>query len=437
MSRKIVVITGMGLVTPLGGNVGENLEGVLAQRTGIASWPESKAAGETPYLGKIRSLALPEDIPARLSSQMRFLNRGSLLGFAAAREAVAGSHPDFSGIPPERRALFIASGDLTRVGYDFMYPATTDATGGRWEDMDFEKLNRSAMNKVNPFFLLESIYNNSFSFLSAFLGFSGPNTSIASLSPCGGHALELAWRTLTNGEADTALAVGCGNWISEVPVYEMEMLGILSRCRDGEKSYRPFDRGRDGFIPGEGAAAILMETSESAEARGAEVLAVIHGFGNSIEPPAGRGFGVPLEVCRQSMQDALDEAGYRAQDLGFICPHGSGTPKGDRSELRSIVAVLGENAGDIPLCALKPHTGHMAAASDIAEVVLSIKAAAAGIVPGMLNFLRPDAEFAHLNMSNASRPLRNRLFLSTSYGVLGESSSIIVEAMESRRTGDR
>lgn len=437
MSKEQVVITGMGLVTPLGGTVGENLEGVLAQQTGIACWPEHEAAGVTPYLGKIRSLAVPGDIPAKLSSQMRFLNRGSLLAFVAAREAVAGAHPDFAGIPPERRALFIASGDLSQVGYNFMYPATMDGTESRWEIMDFEKLNRSAMNKVNPFFLLESIYNNSFSFLSAFLGFMGPNTSIASLSPCGGHALELAWRTLRNGEADIALAVGCGNWISEVPVYEMEELGILSHCRDGEKSYRPFDRGRDGFIPGEGAAAILMETSESAEARGAEVLAVIHGFGNTIELPSGRGLGVPSEVNRQSMQDALDEAGCRAQDLGFICPHGSGTPKGDKSELRSIVAVLGEHAGSIPLCALKPYTGHMAAASDIAEVILGIKAAAANTLPGMLNFSRPDAEFTHLNMSSVCQPLRSRLFLSTSYGVLGESSSVIVEATASPRPGDR
>lgn len=430
-----VVITGMGLVTSLGGNVAENLEGMLAQRTGIAHCPQSGETGVTPYLGRIGTVPLPGNIPARLSSQMRFLNRGSLLGLAAAAEAVATSHHDFSGVPPERRSLFIASGDLTRVGYDFIYPAMADATGCRWEKADFEALNKATMSKVNPFFLLESISNNLFSFLSAFFEFMGPNTSIASLSPCGGQAMELAWRTIRHGEADVALAVGCGNWISEVPLYEMEALGILSRCRDGEKSYRPFDRGRDGFIPGEGAAAILMETFESAETRGAEILGVVHGFGNAIEPPPGRGLAVPLEATRQSILDALDEAGCRAEDLGFLCPHGSGTPKGDRSELRSVVAAFGEDAGDIPLCALKPYTGHMAAASDIAEVILSNEAARAGIIPGILNFVEPDPEFARLSMSNACRPVSRSFFLSTSYGVLGESSSVVVEAVPSPRQG--
>lgn len=435
MLQGKIVITGMGLVTPLGGNVAENLAGVFAGKTGLICPREEERTGGALCLGRIPVLPPFEDISAKLSTQMRFLNRGSLLGFAAAREACAGAPGIFSGIPPERRSLFVASGDLTQVGYEFMYPATTAGTEGRWESMNFEKLNKATINHVNPFFLLESIYNNPFSFLSAFFEFMGPNTSIASLSPCGGHALELAWRTLRNGDADIALAVGCGNWITEIPVYEMETLGILSRCRDGEKSYRPFDRRRDGFIPSEGAAAMLLETSESAEARGAEILGILHGFGNCIELPHSRGLEVPREVSRRSMLEAICEADCRMGDLGFICPHGSGTSKGDRSELRSIISVFGEDGGGIPICALKPFTGHMAAASDIGEVILGVGAAAASTVPGMLNFREPDAEFARLNLSSERRPIRNPFFLSTSYGVLGESSSVVVEAVEPQRGG--
>ena len=111
---------------------------------------------------------------------MKFLNRGSLLGFASAREAVSQCGMQISMIPPERRALYIGSGDFTKVGYDFMFQATKDGSGGKWEEMDYEKLNRSTLDTVNPFFLLESIYNNLFSFLSAYFEFMGPNTSLAS-----------------------------------------------------------------------------------------------------------------------------------------------------------------------------------------------------------------------------------------------------------------
>lgn len=437
MSEIEVVITGMGLVTPLGGNVAENWENVLAKKTGVSRSAEGEKAGVPPCLGKIDSLELPEDIPGKLTSQMRFLNRGSLLGFKAAHEAVSESGINLPDIPPERRALYIASGDLTKVGYDFMYPATRDGSGGSWEKMDFQKLNSSVMAKVNPFFLLESIANNLFSFLSAFFGFMGPNTTIASHSPCGGHALELAWRNIRHGYADIAMAVGCGNWITDVPLYEMQELGILSRCRDGERSYKAFDRNRDGFIPGEGGAAILIESAESAERRGATVLARLRGFGNCIERPSGRGLGVPEKVTERSIRLALEDAECAAEDIGFICPHGSGTQKGDRSELKSIAEVLGGARGNTPICAFKPYTSHMAAASDVAEVILGVKAAASGMVPGALNFDRVEDEFLDLNLSSDSRRIEKPCFLSTSYGVLGESSTVVVEAEKTPGVGER
>jgi 3-oxoacyl-[acyl-carrier-protein] synthase II len=161
-----------------------------------------------------------------------------------------------------------------------MYPAIRDSVDKLWQHVDQEKLNASALNKVNPFFLLESLNNNLFSFLSAVIEFMGPNTSLASLSPCGGNALELAYRSIKQNHADVALAVGYGNWITEIPLYELEGLGILSKCRHGSRSYMPFDKNRDGFIPGEGGAAMFLEAAEIAEQRGAKVLGKIKGTGN-------------------------------------------------------------------------------------------------------------------------------------------------------------
>ncbi|MFZ2446405.1 MAG: beta-ketoacyl synthase N-terminal-like domain-containing protein [Syntrophobacteraceae bacterium] len=427
-SRKVAV-TGMGLATPLGAGVEATWKGVLAGSTGISRHDGRDGGPEClKYFGTVTGLDRLENIPSNLTGQVRFLNRGSRLGFEAAREAISHSRLDLPSIPKERRALYIASGDLTSVGYEFMHPALKEVTREDLGRIDLRALNRSTVNRVNPFFLLESICNNLFSFLSAAFEFMGPNTSLASMSPCGANTLELACRAIRTGEADAALAVGCGNWITEIPMYEMDGLGILSKCRRGVASFRPLDRGRDGFVPGEGGAAILLEDEEAAEKRGAAIFARINGLGNCIEFPPGRGLSVPERISKKSIESALAEGSVDARDLAFICPHGSGTRKGDRSELHSIAEVLGGDRGSVPICALKPYTGHMGAASDICEVILGIRAISEGIAPGTPNFSMAEPGFEDLRISASTRKTHGKSFLSVSYGILGQSSSVLVEA---------
>jgi 3-oxoacyl-[acyl-carrier-protein] synthase II len=422
-----VVVTGMGLVTPLGIGVEKNWENVLAGRSGISAHQRDGQPEFLKYFGKVEGLDRLENVPRALAGQTRFLNRGSVLGFQAAREAVEGAGIELSGIPRERRALFLASGDLTRVSCEFMYPALSRVAGRDAHELDFPALNKAVLDRVNPFFLLESISNNLFSFLSAVFEFMGPNTSLASLSPCGANAIELACRKVRAGEADVALAVGCGNWITEIPMYELDGLGILSKCRRGAASFRPLDRGRDGFIPGEGGAAILVEEAGRARDRGARILARIAGLGNTIEFPSRRGLSVPQKITRRSMESALEEGGALAADLAFICPHGSGTRKGDRSELQSIAELLGDKRGNVPVCALKPYTGHMGAASDVCEIILGIMAASGGVVPGTPNFSKAGRDFEDLKISASVQKTAGKRFLSVSYGIIGQSSCVLVE----------
>lgn len=423
-------VTGMGLITALGKGVAENLKGVLAGRSGVSRHEERCGGPEClKFFGRVEGVDKLEDVPSSLAGQMRFLNRGSMLGFEAAREAVFSSGLDLSTVPKERRALFIASGDFTNLGYEYIHPALREITRESADNVDLHALNKATVNRVNPFFLLESINNNLFSFLSAAFEFMGPNTSLASLSPLGGNALELACGRISSGEAETALAVGCGSWITEIPMYELDGLRILSKCRRGAESFRPLDRGRDGFIPGEGGAAILLEDAERAKRRGAKVLAVINGFGNCIELPPGKGLSVPELISKRCIESALEEGSFEAGDLAFICPHGSGTRKGDRSEMQSIADVLGRSRGSVPVCALKPYTGHMGAASDLAEVIIGIKALSEGIVPGTPNFSRAEPEFEDLRISASSQQVRGRSFISVSYGIVGQSSCVLAEAL--------
>ncbi|GAB4482698.1 MAG: beta-ketoacyl-ACP synthase II [Thermodesulfovibrionales bacterium] len=426
MPARDTVITGFGLISPLGPNARENFSGLSSLRTGIRHFPLDGLPDFLQYLGRIDSFALP-DVSQKLMGQMKFLNRGALLGFAAAHEAVLHSGVDLACVPRERRSLYIASGDFTKVGYDFLYPAMKDATNGAWKDVDAEKLNEATLNKVNPFFLLESLANNLFSFLSAYFECMGPSTSIASLSPCGGYAIELACRSIRQDRADIALAVGCGSWLTEIPLFELESFGLLSRCRDGVESFRPFDRNRDGFIPGEGGAVLVLESREHAEKRGAQILGSVLATANCLDYGRNDRLGLPDAVIERVVRTALDASGTDPSDIAFVSPHGSGTQKGDRSELASVANVEKSLGVSFPVSGMKAYTGHLGAASDVAEVILGLMALREGFVPATLHFREPDREYRSLRISGGHVPTDKGSFLSVSYGIAGQSSAVLID----------
>ena len=428
-NKREIVITGTGLVTPLGIGVEENWMNVQGMKTGITRIPVDELPLFMQYKGSVSEVEIDKDIAPGLQRQMKFLNRGSLLGFAAVREAFLQAGADLSDTEPGRRGLYIASGDLTKAECHFMHEALSDATKGSWQAIDHKTLNESTLYKVNPYFLLESIMNNPFTCISAFLECMGPNTSLASHSPCGAQAFELASRSIADGQADIAVAVGCGNWITEVPLYEMRGLGMLSSCQSGIHSYRPFDVARDGFIAGEGGAALFLETAERAEERGARILGKVKGFGNSIALSNDDGLGIPFEVSARSMNLALDATGNELKEYAFICGHGLASEEGDRSELRSVLNVFGGKRSDIPLCGLKPYTGHLGAASDIGEIILGIKSVAQGMVPATLNFVEAEKEYRHLRISGSHQPCQGSCVMTMSYGVGGQSCVSVVQAL--------
>jgi len=428
MGSRQVVITGVGLISPLGQSARENWENLKSHQIGVRRHPQDGQPSFLEYRGAAKAPPLPEDISRKLMGQLKFLNRGALLGFHAAHEATTQTQTDIAAIPTHRRALYVASGDFSKVGYDYMHPAVTESVLKDWQGVDFPKLNRSTLDKVNPFFLLESLHNNLFSFLSAYLEFMGSNTSLASLSPCGGNALELAYRSIKRNTSDIALAVGYGNWINDVLLFELDGLGILSKCREGNRSFRPFDKRRDGFITGEGAAALVLEAADNASQDRASVWGELKGFGNCIEFTSPHKVSVPLNVSRRSMADALIQAECRIEDMAFIVPHGSGTRKGDRSEMKSMAGILGGHAGDIPICGLKPYTGHIGATSDLAEIIFGLFGAREGLAPATPNFDATEKEFADLRISNTHQPCTRKHFLSISYGLGGQSTAVVVES---------
>lgn len=417
----------MGLITPLGASVEANWQNIRAQKNGVGYYPQERHPDAFHYFGKVAHVPPQPDLAPDLAGQMKFLNRGSILGLAAAQQAISQSPACLASHPPERRALYLGAGDFTNVGYEFLFPAITHATRENYRELDYPELNRTSLSEVHPFFLLESIHNNLFSLLSACFGLKGANTTLAGASPCGAQTLDLACRCLQQESADVALVVGCGNWITAIPRYEMMDLMVLSRCRDGIHSMKPFDRRRDGFIAGEGGAALLLEAGNFARERGAPILGYVEGTGNCMEPATDRCWGVPTAVGRKSMELALTEASCEVRDLAFICPHGSATLRGDRSELRAIMSLPAASRSQIPVCGIKGYTAHLGAASDIAEIILGITAIGSGLVPATLNFGEAEEEFSELNISSSHQEHGKLHFLSVSYGLGGQSCSVLIK----------
>lgn len=423
---RSVVITGLGLVSSLGTRLDLNWQYLMKRTTGIRPNPQADPGSPLRYAGRVEGSELPPDTPDAILKQQRFVSPSSRFGLGAVDEAVKQSGLDFLQIPPERKALYVGTGDYSKVGcYDY-YPALQEANSEDGQAIDFERLNQATLHKVNPFVLLEWLTNNLVAFVSSRYEIQGPNTTLSSQSPCGAQGLELAVRSLWRRHADVAIVVGTCCWTPPIPLFEMDRLGLLSECQEGARSFRPFDRRRDGFIAGDGAAAIILETRDLARGRNAEILGTIRGFGSFTEVSATGIFGPPATACEKAMTAALQEAGCRPTDLAFICPHGNGTQKGDRSELTAIARVLGSNQAVVPVSGFKPYTGHMGAASDIGEIALGLAALRNGLIPATLNFEGAERGLERLQVVSDHRPTGGTRFLSLSQGFGGQSHAVVI-----------
>lgn len=423
MAIDKVVITGIGLITPLGKNLRENLSSFTELKTGIKAHRFSNSDDKCIYFGKIDD-KLEIEIPKSLSGQYKFVNRGGHLALYSAIEAIRGV--DISSIPLEDRAIFLATGDLSNTGCEFMYPANKVAVDNN-RNIDYGKLNKAGLNKVNPFFLLDSIANNPFSFISSYFEFMGDNTSIASLSPSGATALELACRSLKQGRSKVALVIASTTWINPVSIYEMQGLGLLSKCKEGDKSFRPLDKQRDGFIPAEGGASILLETEQFAKEKGHKIYGSILSSSSHCEVKGRESISVPERITQRTIEETLNESGIDITEIAFICLHGSASKKGDLSDMKSVKNIFDKYNTEIPLCALKSYTGHMGACSDLSDIIMSLQFINQNTIPKTLNFDEAEAEFSRLPITKKHSYTNKNVFITVSNGLGSQSVAFAIE----------
>jgi len=408
---KRVVVTGIGLVTPLGTGTDKTWNNLVAGKSGIVriSHFDAEAAGMACTIaGEVRDFDVNDFVNRKDARKMdTFIH----YGIAAAQMALEQSGLEITEANEDRVGVVIGSG----IGGMPAIEKTMRA---------YEK---GGARKISPFFIPMTIINMVAGWVSMLTGAKGPNISPVSACATGTHAIGDAFDMIRRGHADAMFAGGAEACISELAVGGFSAARALStRNEDPEKACRPWDVDRDGFIMGEGAGVLMLESLESAEARGADILAEIVGYGMSadayhITMPAPEGSG-----GAKCMQNALNNAQLNPEDIDYINAHGTSTPAGDICETQGIQSVFGEHASKLMVSSTKSMTGHLLGATGGIEAAFSVLAVITGVVPPTINLDNQDPKCPLDYVPHTARDVNIDIAISNSFGFGGTNASLII-----------
>ena len=412
MAVDKLVITGMGAVTPIGVGVRSYWENLISGVCGVGP------------ITRFDASALPVQIAAELKnfdpadfmpkSLARNMDPFMQYAFIAAGQAL-----EDSGL-----AISAASERIGIVMGTAMNGITTVARTQQAFDSGDGR-------RVGPRFVPMVIGNVAAAQIAIAHGIHGPSLTLNTACSAGGDALMTAAMLLRTGEADAVLAVGGESILCPIVVSGLSQAKALSRRNDDpQHACRPFDLQRDGFVIGEGGGAVLLETKEHAQKRGAEIKAVLAGYANTndgyhVTAPEPTGAGAA--AC---MRRALERAGVQPADIGYINAHGTSTPLGDRAETQAIKSVFGGKTTAPPVSATKSATGHLMGAGGLTEVIACVQAIRNGILPPTLHLDTPDPACDLDYIPNQARKSEIQVAMSNSLGFGGQNSSIIVSKYE-------
>ena len=413
-----VVVTGLGMVTPLGVGVDHNWSQILAGKSGIGRITNfeiddiaCQIAGQVPGADEPGGLNLDDFIDLR---EQRRMDRFIQLGVVAAQLAV-----EDSGWMPEdveaqnRTGVMIGSG-----------------IGGLETIVQTDQLmNERGTRRISPFFIPSALINLVSGHVSIKYGFRGPNHAVVTACSTGAHAIGDAARMVALDDADVMIAGGAEAAVCRIGMAGFAAARALSTGYNDspQQGSRPWDKGRDGFVMGEGAGIVVLEELEHARARGATIYAEIKGYGMSgdayhITAPAEDGDG-----GFRAMQTALKRAGLAAEEIGYVNAHGTSTPLGDLIEAGAVRRLLGDAVGSVSMSSTKSATGHLLGATGAIEAIYSIKTVQTGDLPPTLNLNDPEdavADFDLVPLKTRKREVRNAM--SNSFGFGGTNVSLII-----------
>jgi 3-oxoacyl-[acyl-carrier-protein] synthase II len=407
---KRVVVTGIGLVTPVGNDVKTSWENLKAGKSGIDIIKGFDTAGYPTKIGaEVKDFTLDGFHPKNLRRMDKFVQ----FALKAAIEAIQDSGIIFSEEEKERTGVIIGAG----IG------------GLRVIEEQHKILLESGPSRVSPFLIPMLIPDMAAGQVAIHFGLKGVNFATVSACASGAHALGVALNLLRNGVTDIAIAGGTESCITPLGLAGFCSMKALSTRNDApEKASRPFDRERDGFIMGEGAGIVVLETMEHAIARNApKIYAEFIGAGMScdayhITAPDPDGKGAFL-----SMKYALENAGIKPEDIDYINAHGTSTPLNDKSETFAIKQLLGKRAYDIPVSSIKSMIGHLLGASGAVEFIATALTIKEGVIPPTINYEYPDPECDLDYVPNKAREKDVKVALSNSFGFGGHNITLVLK----------
>lgn len=408
MLGRRVVVTGLGMVTPLGNTVASTWEGILAAKSGIATIEHFDATPfTTQFAGNIRGLDIEQYMPLKDARKMDAFIQ---YGLVASIQAVEDSGFVVTEENADRCGSAIGSG----IG----------GIGAIEENRDL--INTKGPRRISPFFVPGSIINMVAGNLAIKYGLRGPNIAVTTACTTGTHNIGLAARMIALGEADMMVAGGAEMACTPVGLGGFAAARALSTRNDAPTAAsRPWDKDRDGFVLADGAGIVVLEEYESAKQRGAKIYAELCGFGMSDDayhmtspPEDGNG-------AARSMMNALRDAKINAADLQYINAHGTSTPAGDIAECRAVKSVMGNAAAQVAVSSTKSMTGHLLGAAGAIEAIFSVLAIRDQVAPPTINLDNPD-EGCDLNfVPHQPQAMNIRYTMSNSFGFGGTNGTLL------------
>jgi 3-oxoacyl-[acyl-carrier-protein] synthase II len=403
----------MGCISPVGNNVKETWEAILAGKSGagvITHFDASKH--KTRFAAEVKGF---DPVALFSAREVRKMDRFTQFAAAVAMEAL------------EQAGLKIDESNRDRIGV--VIGTGIGGIGTLLEQA--EVMRERGPDRVSPFLVPMMISDSAPGMLAIRFGARGPNMALATACASGNNAIGEALEMIRRGAADVMIAGASEAALVPVAMAGMNVMTALStRNEDPQTASRPFDKDRDGFLMGEGAGMLILESLEHAQARGATILGEVAGYGTTddahhISAPAENGAGAAM-----SMKVALENANLETNDIDYINAHGTSTPLNDKSETAAIKTVFGEQAYSIPVSSTKSMTGHLLGASGAIEAVFCLLAIRDEILPPTINYRTPDPECDLDYVPNEARKASPRHVMSNSFGFGGHNATLIFSRFE-------
>jgi len=407
-TERRVVITGLGVVTPLGNSVDVFWDNLIAGKCGVEKITSFDASPfDTQIAAQVKEFDPAPAFPS--PKEARRTDRYSQFGIYAAWQAMKDSGLDLTKTDPNHVGAFIGSG----IG------------GLQTTSEQLKVLFDRGPGRLSPFMIPMLISNMASGLVSMYFNLRGPNFATCSACATANHAIGEAWRTIKMGDANVMFAGGAEATIVPIGIGGFCAMRAMSTRNDApQKASRPFDKDRDGFVMGEGSGVVVLEELEHAKARGAKIYAELAGYGNTADAhhltapsPGGEG-------ASRCMKQALRNGGLNLTDITYVNAHGTSTPQGDIAETMAIKTVFGDYARKLAVSSTKGATGHMLGAAGAVETIVCVKAIETDTIPPTINYETPDPECDLDYVPNTARKVKVNAIVNNSFGFGGHNATI-------------